>query len=319
MKGDTLMLPTIETKPLSNIIVTGANGYIGRHFIQYALQQSVKVTAIIRNKDCVNHLINIDGIRFIQYDLNQGHGLFEVLQDEQYDVFYHFAWDGVCGAKRANYELQMKNVLMTCYAAELAKKLGCRRFISTGTITEKVAERVLEKKYAAENLIYGLAKIYAHTLLDIIARQMKLDYIWARLSNIYGGDNTAGNLIAYTVSEIENGRIPTYGPCLQPLNFTHIKDTIRALFILGAAVSHERNQYFISDGECRMLKEYLTEAAMLCGGKVGIGIRPDDGIEYMEEWFKDMALHEEFGFEPEYSFERGMMELFKHTDVLGGG
>ena len=121
--------------------------------------------------------------------------------------------------------------------------------------------------------------------------------------------NASGNLISYTMQELRSGNIPTYGPCEQPYNFTYIDDVISALYILGKVEKHSQNGYFIGNGECRILKEYLQSVAKTVGGKVGIGIRVDDGVKYQSSWFENKLLQDELGFRPKYKFEDGLKEM----------
>ena len=57
----------------------------------------------------------------------------------------------------------------------------------------------------------------------------------------------------------------------------------------------KKEEYMISNGECRKLREYLEELASICGKEVAIGERSDDGVRYDEFWFSDNELHMEQG------------------------
>ena len=226
-------------------------------------------------------------------------------------MFYHFAWQGSSGSKRADFALQARNAVASAEAVQVSKRMGCHRFISTGTITEYIAEDVLKRHYTSENLIYGLSKDYAHKLVDITAHKEKMSYVWAMLSNIYGGGNKTGNLISYTLQQFKKGQEPSYGSCLQSYNFTHIEDVAEALYLLGEAFQLSKESYLVSNGECRLLRDYIEELANVCGKNVAIGTRPDDGVRYEATWFEDKALQSELGFKPAYSFAAGVKKLLE--------
>lgn len=293
---------------MEKVIVTGANGFIGRNLIHFFNNKGIKVYAvdISHENSCLKKL---KYVQLVECGLDEIMNL--ELPEDNFDVFYHFAWAGTTGAERADYTLQSQNAIYTCNAALLSKKLNCKKFITTGTITEKVAERILTNNYISENLIYGLAKLYTHNLLDIICNKNNIDYIWAKLSNIYGGDNTNGNLISYTLKEFDEGRTPSYGPCLQPYNFTYIRDVIQALYFLGNN-NTKLNEYFISNGECMILKDYLEMLGKIFEKSLLIGARGDDGVRYDKEWFYNDSLKEE-GFECQYSFIEGIKEMRSDT------
>lgn len=291
---------------MERVIVTGANGFIGRNFIRYLSEKGIEVLAVDMSQDNTT-LSQLSNVHLIECTLDNLSTLEVTLSHQKFDAFYHFAWAGTTGAARADYTLQSQNAVYTCDAAILSKKLNCKKFITTGTITEKVAERILVNNNMAENLIYGLAKLYTHNLLDIVCNKNNIDYVWAKLSNIYGGDNTNGNLISYTLKEFKEGKTPRYGPCLQPYNFTYIKDVVEALYLLGSAETCQ-NEYFISNGECKMLKDYLETLAKEFNCSVSIGARADDGVYYDKEWFNNDSLNN-IGFKPKYPFIDGINEI----------
>lgn len=291
---------------MERVIVTGANGFIGRNFIKYLAENDTEVYAVDMSHE-KSILRELSHVHLVECSLAEIMALEDKINQKGFDAFYHFAWAGTTGKDRSDYMLQTDNARYACDAAIVSKKLGCQKFIATGTITEKVAERILDNHYASENLIYGLSKLYAHKLLDIVCRKNSIDYVWAQLSNIFGGDNTNGNLVSYTLKEFEEGRVPSYGPCEQPYNFTYIRDVLKALYLLGECKTSD-HQYLISNGECMKLKDYLNELGSIYNQQISIGKREDDGVRYEEEWFDNTALIR-VGFKPKYTFVRGIEEI----------
>lgn len=298
---------------MDKVIVTGANGFIGRNLIKYLMKKDMEIYALdISHEESL--LKETEQVHLIECSLEDINNLKDKIEKQDYQAFYHLAWAGTTGPARADYQLQTMNAKYTVDAAIMSKQLGCKRFITTGSITELVADEIIEQQYSSENLIYGLAKSYTHKLLDITCRKYDIDYIWARLSNIYGGDNTNGNLISYTLGEFKKGKVPTYGPCLQPYNFTYIDDVIEALYLFSFS-DHTYNEYFISNGECRILKDYLTEISKIYFKSIEIGKRKDDGVKYKEEWFVNDRLND-IGFTPKYSFKLGI-EKIRNNEKYG--
>lgn len=294
---------------LSCVVVTGASGFIGQALIHFLAEKNIKVLGITRSHK--PEMFQSSQVRYINCSMEEYYRLPDLLDEDVWkpDVFYHLAWDGTNGKKRADYQRQCLNAIYACDAIIAAKKMGCKRFIMAGTITENVADDLLKHGYLSENIMYGLTKSFTHKLIDIVARQQEMDYIWAQLSNIYGGKNASGNLISYTMQELRSGNIPTYGPCEQPYNFTYIDDVLSALYLLGNIEKHCQNAYFVSNGECRTLKDYLCSIAQIMGGEVGIGMRADDGVRYQEAWFDNKSIQDELDFKPKYNFEDGLKEM----------
>lgn len=292
---------------MNKVIVSGANGFIGSNLINYLIDQNIQVYAIDKfwEKDS---FANDNRIVKVTCTLDDINNLPTIINDRGFDAFYHLAWAGSTGMGRSNYRLQSANANAVCDAAIASKDLECRKFITPGTITEFVAEDILKKHYTSESLIYARAKIYAHNMLDVIANKYGINYVWTRFTNIFGGNNKSGNLISYTLSEFENNRVPIFGPCTQPYNFTYIKDVVKALYIIGNENANS-TEYFISNGECRILHDYLETLSSICGKRIDIGGRNDDGITYQKEWFSNEQLVKDYQYQPDYSFEDGVKEL----------
>jgi nucleoside-diphosphate-sugar epimerase len=178
------------------------------------------------------------------------------------------------------------------------------KFICIGTITEKIAENILNIDAKAENIIYGIAKHTTHCLLDVLCKKIQLPYVWARLSNIYGGDNTTGNIISYMLSELRQGKRPMFSKAEEPYDLMYVVDAVRALYLIGVKSTNE-NCYFVGSGEPRLLKEYLILIKNIFGkgAMIGLGERPEDGLRYHYDWFDTSALERDTGFKVQNNFE----------------
>ncbi|WP_294144810.1 NAD(P)-dependent oxidoreductase [uncultured Selenomonas sp.] len=288
-------------------IVTGATGFIGRNLISH-LSRDHEVVAVMHHASSGRLFDAMPHVKAVVCPMEEYGLLEDRIPENTYDVFCHLAWAGTKRAARADYAVQSANARFVCDAALASKRLGCRRFLVAGTITERIAADALKRHYVAGHLVYGLSKLYAHKLLSILASREGMDYVWAQLGNIYGRGDETGNLLSYTVKELAAGRVPTYGPCQQPINFTYIDDVIAAFQILGEAGNLPKQTYFVSNGECRKLVDYLMSVASMLGGDVAIGQREDDGVRYDAAWFHDDGL-KELGFSPRYTFEDGVQEM----------
>lgn len=301
---------------MKKAIVTGANGFIGSWVIKELIKNNVEVIAIARNKKSNVEAIS-DNARIVYCDLDDITELSNKISNRDIDTFYHFAWDGTVGKSRANYELQLINSKYACDCAVVAKELNCKKIIYTGTITEKIAENILNINVKAGNIIYGIAKHTTHCLLDVVCKKLNLPYVWARLSNIYGGNNSTGNIISYTLNELQSGRRPTFSKAEQPYDLMYVKDAARALYLLGEKET-QQSCYFVGSGTPRILKEYLLALRDIFGdnAEIGLGERREDGLQYFIDWFETRALKKDTGFKASYTFEEGIKETIEAIKPL---
>jgi UDP-glucose 4-epimerase len=293
---------------MKKALVTGANGYIGSSLIKELKKNNIEVIVVVRNRDSKIDTLP-ENIRIVYCELDSISTLNELVSDRDIDVFYHLAWQGTSGIDRSNYQLQLSNAQYACDSAVAAKKLNCKKFICTGTITEKIAENILTIDVKAENMIYGIAKHTTHCLLEVLCKKLEMPLVWARLSNIYGGHNLTGNIISYTLQELQKGNKPSFSKAEQPYDLMYVKDAAKALFHLGKEDSREAC-YFIGSGYPRILKEYLLAIKDIYGhgAEIGLGENPEDGLKYYLDWFDTTDLERDTGFKAENTFEQNIQE-----------
>jgi nucleoside-diphosphate-sugar epimerase len=141
--------------------------------------------------------------------------------------------------------------------------------------------------------------------------------VWARLSNLYGCNNSTGNIISYALGELQQGKRPAFSKAEQPYDLMYVKDTARALYLLGEEDT-KKNCYFVGSGHPRILKEYLLALRDIFGGEadIGLGEKPEDGLQYYKEWFETTALQKDTGFKAAYTFEEGIKETIDGNKQL---
>lgn len=292
---------------MKTVVVTGASGYIGRNLIKHLTSNGIFVYAVVRNRNFKlfdqNPFVSV-----LNYDAVQMSELTDVLKDKEIDAFYHLLWQGAKGAGRADYQSQILNAQYTSDALIVCHQINCKKFITVGTITEKLYEGKLPVN-TAQNSLYGITKTYTHKLIQVLSDKMDLDFIWARLSNVYGGDDDSGNLISYTIDSFKQNIIPEYGPCENPYDFVHIDDVCAALYLLGGS-PNAKGDYFIGRCENKNLKDYILYLSEVYDCPVKIGSRDDDGLKYKQEWFDNSRLTEELNFKFKYTFAEGIKKEF---------
>lgn len=295
-------------------IVTGASGFVGKKLVQkLAEDEHNQVVAVVRNNvSDVSGINDLNNVEIVYCEMENIKLLPERLSYKTIDTFFHLAWEGSTGVKRADYEIQMRNVLWAADAFKVAECLKCDKFLCAGTISERILDQVATLETVSQNMIYAQAKKSAYEFLKIISKSSNTKLVWMQFSNVYGPGNTTGNLISYTLTELCEGRVPEYGSGNQPYNFIYIDDLISG--ISGLACSElKKDFYFIGSDEVRLLKEFLQIIPDSIGMKVklGIGKRTDDGVVYKTDWFDISDLKEETNYRSQYSFTEGISLVYQ--------
>lgn len=299
---------------MKNVIVTGGNGFIGSSLIKKLVANGIKVVAVD---------ITFQGERLPESELITkiescvDASLVEELPVEEYDAFYHLAWKGVNGADKANPSVQLANIQMAIDCADICKKLNVKKFLCAGTVAENATFSLPNLEKTSGGMMYGVAKHTCRLILEDYCKNIGLQFVWMQFSNIYGVGNKTGNLVSYTLGELMTGNEATFGPALQPYDFIYVDDLIEAVYRLGEKETNKAF-YYIGSGSPRQLKEYLLRIGELAGyaDKIGIGIRPDDGIKYSMNMFCNDDLVDAVGEYVSTDFDNGINKTIEWLKSL---
>lgn len=303
MKVDTLM-----KKMMKNVIVTGANGFIGSTLVNNLLKNGVEVVAIDISF-AIPRIPDSDRVVKIEVGLDDIERLELMIPDREYDATYHLAWAGVNGPSKADPIIQLNNIKLGFNCAKLCKSIGAKKLLCAGTVAEFAVQSLPNLPQTSGGMMYGVAKHCAHLLLEDYCKNIGLQFVWMQFSNVYGIGNKTGNLVSYTLSELLKGNEATFGPAIQPYDFIYVDDLLEAVYKLGASETSEAC-YYIGSGTPRILKEYLLKIGELVGmqDKLCIGIRPDDGVKYDFSMFDSTPLKETIGDYVTTTFEEGIIK-----------
>lgn len=295
---------------MKRVIITGANGFIGRHLVRRCVEKGASVTAVVR-KGCNNLDVVKKYAQVIYGNLSDTETLVKKLHDCEGAVFYHLAWAGSNGALKACPHAQLDNIRMALNASDAAKKLGCSRFLCAGTTAEYAVRSFARLNKLNGGLMYAASKAALRVLLEAQCKASGLTFVWMRLANVYGEDNATGNLLSYTISRLTRGEEATFGPAEQPSDFIHIDDLTEALYRIGQSDGLMREEYLVGTGEARPLKDYLLSVGKLMGKQslIKIGIRADDGVRYTADMFDIMPLVQDVGKYVSVSFEAHIKKM----------
>ena len=300
---------------MRRVIITGPTGAIGVALINECITHDVEVIAVVRPGSKRKGNIPKAGlVRIVECDLSELTKLPELIK-EHVDVFYHMGWDGTFGNSRNNMQGQLLNVQYTLDAVQVAKRLGCKRFVGTGSQAEygRCEEKLNADTPAFPENGYGIAKLCAGQMSRIMCEQNGMEHIWTRILSIYGPYDGENTMIMSTIKTLLRGEKPSTTPGEQQWDYLYAKDAGLALYLLGdAGVSGKI--YCIGSGETRQLKEYVMairdyiEQLKEVKLPLGIGEREYADKQVMYLCADITELKKDTGFAPRYSFEHGIAE-----------
>lgn len=297
---------------MKNVIVSGANGFIGKNVVKELAIHGYKVTALVREveKDEGQH---IDGVTYVKFSLENAKEDLLKLQGNEYDTFFHFAWAGSAGDARVDYELQLKNVGWTVDCLVAAKQLGCERFINSGSIMEK---ETYDATFARGNkpglaYIYGSAKLSCHSICKAQAAKLGLNFISPMITNAYGVGEFSPRMVNTTLRKCINGEAPSFTAGTQNYDFVYIDDVARAFRLIGEK-GKPFCEYIIGSGQAKPLKEFLLEMKASVAPELEFifGDIPYTGISQDLSFFDTSDTEKDTGFKAEIGFAEGCRRTY---------
>lgn len=232
------------------------------------------------------------------------------LINENCDVFYHIAWS-VTGSKRNEDILgQSKNIQYTLNALDIARKLGCKKFVGAGSQAEygplnieKINENSMEKPIQP----YGIAKYAAGKLGMEEAKRIGIDFFWVRIFSIYGKYDKPTTMISSTVRKILAGEKASFTKAEQKWDYLYASDAGKAFVEIGEKADGY-NTYNLGSGVARPLFEYINIIKDNIDKKaiIGIGDLPYPNNAIMKLCADITRLREDTGWKPVVNFEEGI-------------
>ena len=121
---------------MKRAIITGATGAIGTALVSELISQNVEVLILYRKgSKRLDNIPKSSKVTLRECALEE----LEYIKNDtgkEYDVFYHFAWEGTVGDARNDMYLQNQNVKYALDAVGAAKRFGCKMFIGAGSQAE---------------------------------------------------------------------------------------------------------------------------------------------------------------------------------------
>ena len=305
---------------MKKVIVTGANGFVGSALVKELVKNDVEVLAMDM-PGCNGNLPVCDKVKFLPLALDNISSLKDLIDDRDFDCFYHFAWAGSAGAARADTKLQLQNAQWTIECLRAAKEVGCKKFVAAGSIME---HETMAAAFASGNkpglgYIYGSGKLVAHTMAMSVAADIGIDLVWAEITNAYGVGELSPRMVNTTIRKVIKGEEPQFTAGTQNYDFVYIDDVAKAFYLIGKN-GKPFNEYLIGSSNAKPIKEFLLEmkAAIAPDLNFIFGDIPFTGINLPLKKYDCSKTEKDTGFKAQISFGEGCrrtMEWLKQVEV----
>ena len=214
---------------MENVIVTGANGFIGKTLVNALLAKGCRVTALdVRFDDVLADDPRVTCISVLNKDVP---ALAKEIPAADYHCFFHLAWAGTSGPARADYDVQLSNVKLTCDYIKLCAEVGCKRVVYASSINEMETYEYLQSDDIdpAGGYIYGTGKLAAHLMGETVAKMTGVEFIPVIITNIYGVGEKSARMIYTAIRKLIHKEHCSFTAGYQTYDFIYITDAINAI------------------------------------------------------------------------------------------
>lgn len=290
---------------MRNVIVTGADGFIGKSLTCFLLEKGYRVYSIVLDG---SNVVQRENEQIIELNMKDIFRLKEFIPP-QTEVLFHLAWEGVSSADKDDYKCQLKNVQYSADCLLAAKEAGVKKVVGVGSTSEYAycREKINGQNVPAPSDAYAASKVAAHYMMDLLSKKYGQPFIWILLPSVYGPGRDDDNLITYAINELLKGNRPRFTKLEQIWEYIYINDVAKAMMAVGER-GISGKCYVLGKGEAKALSYYVEQIHQAIDNKaeLGIGELPYKTSQIDNCIIDSSELVKDTGFCDYISFEEGI-------------
>lgn len=295
---------------MKTVLVTGANGFIGRHVLPLLVNSFDRVHAITSQATPSGVHANIQWYTCNLLDTDQIRALIPQVRP---DALLHLAWNTTPGS----YWTTDENYAWTTASMELLRAFraeGGQRVVTAGTMAEydwnygHLVAGVTPYRPATP---YGASKHALQLMQAQFAAQSDMSSAWGHIFFGYGPHERPQRVIPHVVTQLLRGEPAQTSHGRQIRDFMYVADVAAALVaLLQSSVGGPVN---IASGRPHRLRDVLTQAELLLNatGHIQFGARPAAANDPIVLTADVSRLRDEVKWQPHYTLADGLSETIQ--------
>ncbi|OGJ90219.1 MAG: hypothetical protein A2487_07385 [Candidatus Raymondbacteria bacterium RifOxyC12_full_50_8] len=292
------------------VLVTGANGFVGRHLIPALLQESnLEVFATDIHDSLIAETDTMSSVMYLKGDLSDRVFVNRLHQDRPFDCVIHLAAVLSQATDMNTYFAIMNSNIQATFLLLEAAKNNKARFIfpSTALVYGNQKGPFREDMLTNPGDFYALSKLMCEQLIRFYGNKYNVPSVIFRIGILYGLSQTGQMFIPSLISALLAGRDFPMTKGEQTRDFVFIEDFILAVkTVLG---HNELSGIFnIGTGNAPTLKEaaQIAERVANAYGVIKLGAVPYREKESWEYCLNSTKALRELKWQASTSLEQGL-------------
>jgi UDP-glucose 4-epimerase len=298
---------------MPEIVIHGASGFLGKHFVKKLISENVLVTILAREASLLPVVESNPLVTIYRYKDS-----LEILGRQnipvKFPVFFEFSWQGVFGSERNKQEQSSVNIPLINSSIQLAAKLNAQHWIGIGSQAEygNLDKRISESDVCRPTTEYGKAKLECAELSAELCKRSGMQHSWLRLFSVYGPEDNHDWLIQYLIKEMLKNKEVNVTKGEQFWDYLYIDDVSEMFYKLkdvsGTGVA---NLGFGKGVQVKYIIEKIKELTN-SNSKINFGAIPyrADQVMLMEADISKLSNH--LNWKPKIGIDEGLKKTVEY-------